>query len=51
MGIESEYGTNADIIVRNSCSSNLLGNYAPTNGTTFAPIQTPATATSPWANF
>ena len=50
-GILSSVGPGADIIVRNSCSSNLLGNYKPTNGPTFAPIQTPATATSPWANF
>jgi hypothetical protein len=51
IGIESDNGPNADIIVRNTCSANSGGNYSPTNGATFAPIQTPATATSPWANF
>ena len=50
-GIESFNGAGADIIVRNTCLGNSNGNYYPTNGTTFAPIQTPAMATSPWANF
>ena len=50
-GIFSFNGPGADIIVRNTCVGNSGGNYYPTNGTTFAPIQTPATATNPNANF
>jgi parallel beta-helix repeat protein len=50
-GINSVGGSGADIIVRNTCSGNSAGNYTPTSGTTFAPIQTPATATNSFANF
>jgi hypothetical protein len=50
-GIFSTSGIGADTIIRNTCSGNSGGNYSPTNGTTFAPIQTPATATNPFANF
>jgi len=50
-GINSSGGPGADIIVRNTASGNGMANYIPTTGTTFGPLQQPATATSPWANF
>jgi len=50
-GIISNGGAGADVVVRNTSSGNGTGNYSPTTGTTFGPLQTPAAATSPWANF
>jgi hypothetical protein len=50
-GIYSGGGPNGDVIVRNTSSGNSTSNYFPTNGTTFGPLQTPAAATSPTANF
>ena len=39
-------------ITRNSAPGNSFGDYENTSGNTdYAPIQTPSTATSPWANF
>ncbi|HEV7926815.1 MAG TPA: right-handed parallel beta-helix repeat-containing protein [Verrucomicrobiae bacterium] len=50
-GINSEYGPDVDVVIRNTSSGNGTANYNPTNSTTFGPLQQPATATSPWANF
>jgi hypothetical protein len=40
-----------DIVVRNSAGGNSAGNYSPSSGANFGPVQPPNTATSPWANF
>jgi len=45
------YVPGANVVVRNTSNNNAVGNYYPTNGNTFAPVQLPAAATSPWANF
>jgi hypothetical protein len=50
LGISSNVSA-PDIVVRNTSSGNIGGNYFPTNTATFGPLQTPASATSPWANF
>jgi hypothetical protein len=50
-GILSEYGPDVDVTVRNISSGNGTANYSPVTGQTFGPLQQPATATSPWANF
>jgi hypothetical protein len=50
-GIYSNGNADADIIVRNISRDNYVGDYFPTNGTTLGPLLSPATATSPWANF
>ena len=50
-GIKSDGGAGADTITRNTSGGNGSAQYSPTTGTTFAPVQTPSTATSPWANF
>jgi parallel beta-helix repeat protein len=53
----SGYGINAgsanqNIIIRNSAPGNSSGAYNDTtNNNDFGPVQTPGTATSPWANF
>jgi len=41
----------AEVIVRNSSGNNSLGQYLPSSGANFGPLQTPATATNPMANF
>ena len=41
----------ADVIIRNTSGNNGLGQYLPSSGTNFGPIQTPAAATNPAANF
>ena len=50
VGIYSMAGPNVDVVVRNTSSGN-GDNYSPSSGTTFAPVQTPSTATNSWANF
>ncbi len=50
-GILSDGGTGADVVVRNNSRNNILGGFSPASGATFGPLSTPATATSPWANF
>ena len=50
-GIRSDGGAGADIIIRNSAGGNGTAPYLPASGATFGPIQTPAAATSPTANF
>ena len=50
-GIKSDGGADADVIIRNTSSGNSTAQYFPTIGGSFAPVQSPATATSPWANF
>ena len=50
-GIKSDGGAGADTIVRNTSGGNGTAQYSPTTGTTFAPVQTPATMTNPSANF
>jgi parallel beta-helix repeat protein len=50
-GIFSEYGPGVDVVIRNTSRGNGTANYDPTTGPTFGPLQQPATATSPWANF
>lgn len=50
-GILSVGGNSADIIVRNTSTGNGQHNYMPATSTTEGPLQTPALATSPWANF
>jgi hypothetical protein len=50
----SEWGIRTigtSIVVRNSATGNPSGNYYVSTGTNIGPIQTPDTATSPWANF
>ena len=49
-GVKSDGGAGADTITRNNSGGNGT-QYSPSTGTTFAPVQSPATATSPWANF
>jgi parallel beta-helix repeat protein len=49
-GIYSSGGAGFDTTIRNTSSGNGT-NYSPSTGATFGPVQTPATATSPWANF
>ena len=47
-----EYSQNAgNIITRNFAPGNFSNYYNTSGNTDFAPIQTPSTATSPWANF
>ena len=41
----------ADVIVHNTSGNNGLGQYLPSSGTNFGPVQFPATATNPAANF
>ncbi len=41
----------ADIIIRNTSGNNGLGQYLPSIGGNFGPVQTPSTATNPAANF
>ena len=41
----------ADVIMRNSSGNNGLGQYLPSSGVNFGPVQTPAAATNPTANF
>jgi parallel beta-helix repeat protein len=50
-GINSTFGPGGDSIMRNTAGGNGAGSYTPTSGSTFAPVQTPATATNPMANF
>lgn len=47
-GIEA---TTADIITRNTAGGNVLASYLPSSGNNFGPVQFPATATNPAANF
>ncbi|MBS0658474.1 MAG: right-handed parallel beta-helix repeat-containing protein [Verrucomicrobia bacterium] len=47
-GIEATAG---DVIARNTAGGNVLGAYLPASGNNFAPVQLPATATNPAANF
>jgi hypothetical protein len=49
-GIKSDGGPNADLIVRNVSGNNGLGNFTPTSGNSFAPVQNAATMTNPSAN-
>jgi parallel beta-helix repeat protein len=56
-GIRSS-SANADVIIRNTSFNNhgtagtgTTANYNPSTGTYFGPLSTPASATSPWANF
>jgi parallel beta-helix repeat protein len=48
-----EYSSSAgNSIIRNSAPANGTSNYFNTSGNTdYGPVQTPSTATSPWANF
>jgi parallel beta-helix repeat protein len=47
-----EYSQNAgNIITRNFAPGNFVNYYNTSGNTDFAPVQTPSTATSPWANF
>ena len=48
-----DYNTSAgNSIIRNSAPGNGTSNYSNTSGNSdYGPIQTPSTATSPWANF
>jgi hypothetical protein len=47
LGINAGAG---DIILRISAGNNTTNNYSPSSGANFAPIQSPSTATSPFAN-
>ena len=50
-GAGIHWGT-TDIVVRNVSSGNGSAvNYSPASGTNMGPLSTPASATSPWANF
>ena len=49
-GIQSDGGAGADTIIRNTSGSNGVLNYSPSSGTSFGPVQTPATMTNPSAN-
>jgi parallel beta-helix repeat protein len=44
------YASSLDIIMRNSANGNATNNFSPSSGVNFAPIQSPATATNPFAN-
>ena len=50
-GIKSDGGAGADTIIRNTSGGNSVAQYSPSSGSTFAPVQTPATMTNPSANF
>jgi hypothetical protein len=43
--------TGTSVVVRNTATGNGTANYNVSTGTNIGPIQTPGTATSPWANF
>ena len=43
--------TGTSIVVRNVATGNTSANYNVSTGANIGPIQTPSTATSPWANF
>ncbi|MDB6024893.1 MAG: hypothetical protein JWM68_1116 [Verrucomicrobiales bacterium] len=47
-GVEAGAG---DVIMRNSSGNNGLGQYLPSSGANFGPVQTPSAATNPAANF
>ncbi len=47
-GIEA---TTGDIIARNTAGGNVIASYLPSSGNNFGPVQFPATATNPAANF
>jgi len=49
-GIKSDGGPNADMIVRNTSGNNGLGNFSPSTGNAFAPIQNPANLTNTLGN-
>jgi hypothetical protein len=38
------------VIIRNTSGNNTLANFVPSAGTNFGPLQSPATATNPFAN-
>lgn len=40
-----------DLVIRNNSYTNGAGNYIPSSGGAMAPVQTPSTATNPFANF
>jgi hypothetical protein len=44
------FALSTDVIARNTAGGNTGGNFNPSSGANFAPIQTPATATNPLAN-
>ena len=46
-GIDAEV---TDVIVRNTSGNNTLANFVPSGGTNFGALQSPATATNPFAN-
>jgi parallel beta-helix repeat protein len=46
-GIQADPG---DIVLRNSAGNNTVLNFSPASGTNIGPIQTPSTATNPFAN-
>jgi parallel beta-helix repeat protein len=51
-GIFIELANEGNIITRNSAPGNAGGGYEGNSGNNdCAPVQTPSTATSPWANF
>lgn len=47
-GVEA---TSADFIGRNTSGGNAIAAYLPSSGANFGPVQTPATASNPMANF
>jgi parallel beta-helix repeat protein len=51
-GIFEVAANSGNSITRNSAPNNSVNDYSPISGNNdFAPVQTPSTATSPWANF
>ena len=46
-GIQADPG---DIVLRNSAGNNTVLNFSPPSGTNIGPIQSPSTATNPFAN-
>ena len=50
-GILDLTSSSGNIIIRNSAPGNGSNYYNTSGNSDYAPIQTPSTATSPWANF